>query len=1629
MERKRTINNSVCGRCFLSLITLLLMSVGMQAEDYNIVVAGIQVTSDNAGNVLGDGKVSWDNSSNTLTLNEATIPGTISSSIADLKVKLVGVSVFNVTMNASGYTYVFDYTGSGNDASPSVTFSADNLGATLLAYGDQENNQLQLVDSYTVNYNPDVSSWINIYRRDTGTGDKPFIRLSKPYLLQIAGESIDDSNKDNVMRDDLSEEGSVARVRFDASNNKLTLTDASISAYNNEAVVSGLDNLTIFLVGESRIYGSNGYTFNKTAAVEEMTVTFTTDGESNGSLYINNLEENLFAEGVTPVYNDVTIKHEGDSHTIGCLLGLKLGGVPVTLFNKDNVLGDGNVSYNPGTHTLTLNSVTIEPENEEDEFSGIEYSDAEDLTIALIGNNSIQGSYGCSAISHSYGVDTPHLYFVKGDAAQHFSLTLIAQSENELIDDFYANYDGLFVFDEEDDGTYTSTISTTAFGGTGSADEPFLMKTAEDLKKFAYHYNEGRFSRNVHIKLNNDIDCEDEEGFSTIADNTDATFCGVFDGNNKTISNLTMTGIGFFGYVEKDDEFGVGTIKNLTLSNFNITGNDYATGGIVETLSNGAVVSHCTVTNSTIACSNNQYNPEVGAIVARLYGSTVTGCTVNNVKVKAETSYTGGSGAASYVGGIVGNASEGIVDSCAVTNGSKITNYYADEYASLNAGAIVGNQYETTFFENFYDYDVNVEKLNGTDVTNKIVKSRYEQRGVGGESYNEQTEEMEANPDIFEGNGAVMYTKKVTLPGESVEASVMGAVETYYSTVVEGDVTSLLVAPGQTAKVNVMPGEGYAIASFTATNTTTGTTISTSSENLGDNEIQYTFTMPDAPVTVAVATLEPIGIRVAGVEVTEQNSANVLGDGKVSFDPETNTLTLNGATINGGIVCSLNGTLTVHLQGQNVIDGGYVDENNNGERAFVGELQTTRLKITTDAENPGQLLLKRPYINEYNNAEYYSNYMYPSFMNGLVESENSTDKKVFIAQGPVATPGEGLYWTDQQYTIPAGTQISCSDNAGLPVEVSVNENSFTLTETGYYNIRISKTVTVDNTSFNQSNSELYIVHNKPGFSVAGGTYEETQQVKITDLPNLPAGTLYYPQVWYYLNDNKNDSIRYTSAEQEIAISESTKVCVYIIDEDSGKVLKSKPVEAEYVILHAPGYHFSDSESGQSYYSSGTTVYNLNFGLENTLPWLINVPEGLTITYASEDENVATIDQTGKITLTGAGHVWLTASNEETAEYAAHSERIRLEIRPSDPQASVDDGAYFVGQKVTLIPTVPNGTIYYSFGWNGEKTKYTEGDEIVLPKGEYEFYTYTRCVTKADESDTDYMQSYGNNHRYYYVYDQPTFSVEAGTYYDNVKVKIENLPNTNSAQVYYYFYDETLEPEDEESVLYHADDVITITESKILKAYLYVEGDSGKTYKSEPVEAEYTIVPVTELNISYGENSRTWASYCASENSLETPEGLQAYVVKNATKMGVEVEQIGYIPQGVGVLLKRTKEITEPIVAPNYTGAEPEAPDNELIGTTASTAVKTLEGSVYVLYNDGFTRATKGSISANRAYLLFPDVIAESRLNIFENETTAIKNVNSETRKDNHYYNLAGQRVAAPKKNELYIVDGEKRIVK
>ena len=67
----------------LAMLVVLLTPQGAWAEDYGLTVAGIQVTDANASHILGenDESVTFDASTNTLTLNNANFTGAVVSTV------------------------------------------------------------------------------------------------------------------------------------------------------------------------------------------------------------------------------------------------------------------------------------------------------------------------------------------------------------------------------------------------------------------------------------------------------------------------------------------------------------------------------------------------------------------------------------------------------------------------------------------------------------------------------------------------------------------------------------------------------------------------------------------------------------------------------------------------------------------------------------------------------------------------------------------------------------------------------------------------------------------------------------------------------------------------------------------------------------------------------------------------------------------------------------------------------------------------------------------------------------------------------------------------------------------------------------------------------------------------------------------------------------------------------------------------------------------------------------------------------------------------------------------------------------------------------------------------------------
>jgi hypothetical protein len=128
-------------------------------------------------------------------------------------------------------------------------------------------------------------------------------------------------------------------------------------------------------------------------------------------------------------------------------------------------------------------------------------------------------------------------------------------------------------------------------------------------------------------------------------------FTGIFDGNEHTISNLTINAstkayIGLFGYVGSD-----GQISNLRIEGTVITGLAYV-GGLVG-YNSGTIIS-CQVTGSVNGTA--QYSCNGGGLVGRNNSGTLTDC------------YASGSVSGSEdIGGLVGVNSSGTLIRCHAT--------------------------------------------------------------------------------------------------------------------------------------------------------------------------------------------------------------------------------------------------------------------------------------------------------------------------------------------------------------------------------------------------------------------------------------------------------------------------------------------------------------------------------------------------------------------------------------------------------------------------------------------------------------------------------------------------------------------------------------------------------------------------------------------------------------------------------------------------------------------------------------------------------------------------------------------------------------------------------------------------
>lgn len=453
-ERTHTVPSTLT-KIILVLLTMILLPSAAWGQD--ITIAGIEPN--------GDGKfingttseqisgVLYNSESNTLTLTDAIFAGQIvwSKANATLIIEINGSneisntegSVIKTTIANNTYEVNF-MKGSKVEDSKTLILRKGGSGPTIEGFDYDDANQ-KGIGLYQIKANDGFAITTKAYELQIGINGKMTWVHNLPEYTNIG------------YKNDIFGEGQYQAV-FDDVNKKLTLSNATINSTSSDALISGLDKLTIDLVGSNSItaagnyyaisgFNSSTYMVGSTGEKFEIEIsTSTTTGQltlTRGSDHGLTNNVNVSYKRVVPTFSSPTGATSLETASVAFIAikqyNLTVAGVPVTSANCEDIL-DGNnarkVSFTPANEdngtpaTLTLKDVTIE--------GRITWRDPEEgeLSIKIDGDNAITNSGG--ALISFEGTSTsqtpPQLSFSKAEGSG--TKTLVLQSDEFPISGF-----------------------------------------------------------------------------------------------------------------------------------------------------------------------------------------------------------------------------------------------------------------------------------------------------------------------------------------------------------------------------------------------------------------------------------------------------------------------------------------------------------------------------------------------------------------------------------------------------------------------------------------------------------------------------------------------------------------------------------------------------------------------------------------------------------------------------------------------------------------------------------------------------------------------------------------------------------------------------------------------------------------------------------------------------------------------------------------------------------------------------------------------------------------------------------------------------------------------------------------
>ena len=1289
--------------------------------------------------------------------------------------------------------------------------------------------------------------------------------------------------------------------------------------------------------------------------------------------------------------------------------------IPVTSDNATDVLGDGTVSYSYDGTTqkgvLTLNGATI---------NGCIYSE-NDLIINVIGDNFIIATDSfCiknpkpeqDVLNNQSSLLVPAGQVVITIADANSSLLMMPKVSYNCIG-FFANASDPILSQTNNLLPKTVLYATQVLGGgNGSQDSPYLIKTARDLNNLSKYVNTILLDTNGKtVKLENDIDCSSLTDYEPIGYrkyaqglNDDPAFMGTFDGNNKTISNLEYNsnvllyingnpdGIGLFSYLS-------GTLKNLTLDRCKL-GGGYNDGGITDFLSQGGLIDHCTISNSTISNNYGKIGGFVGYSEGKVQYCTLSNCTItgggvmggivgslmsNDVNYCTVDGSSISNSAEAIIGGIAGDNSDGSISNCMV----KTTNLSCGAGANPQVGAITSTLSPNVYLTgNYYYGDVTVQIGN-------IVKSGHTQRGMGAKD----GQNPYYNFDVEADDGAKLYTKNLTFQSDNycTITEVSGA---YYKKIAEGN---LSVAPGLMTQLLVTPIGNYVPTAVKVAYPTTGVTKQTINPTKAADSYTYSFTMPDDDATFSVTSAINLGSNSLSYELGDKEySGNAVAINIV-------TMKNNSAATTGGNVSLVNGV------DFNVT--GFKDSNN----AALGSAPVNAGSYFAVIEGIGSYTgtVNVPFtISKKSLADAtFSAISDQTYTGSAITPEPAVS--LVLVKGENAKPlTKG---TDFDFSYSSNTNVPVTAN-DVPTVTITGKGNFTGTaSTTFKIVKATPTVTAPTA--------------KTGLAYTGSAQA------LVNAGSVTAGTLQYK-----LGAGGTYGTTIPSATEVGSYAVYYKV---VGDANYNDVAEAGPINV--TIGKAAGS-----------ISYATSSISKTFGDAPFTNALTKTGDG-TVTYSSSNTAVAIVNATtGEVTIVNNGTTTITATIVDGTNYTYATKTATYTLSVGTAAMTVTATGYtgaYDGQAHGITVTAPAGaTVKYgetagTYNLNASPTYTNAGTYTVyyqVTKTGFDTVTGSATVTITKVDPTVKYVNYEFTAKIGEPFDPPYLTLEpsdlAVTYYSadkdvatvdaqtgevtlvapgkvNIYATFEGDENYNSASDYYILtvLQRDIDPIDEDNTITMSDNDFLTTndegqqeevrlDNTVIYDILYTLNISGDPSESDGYdETEQCVVlnhPVTDREINRiinGGNEPGSEEYADEYTGLtfKVPAGTGYVIIDSRTDGDYQMMvKIGNLAP----------------IAFNHTGREK---DSVLYECNVPTWV-------YV-YNGGKVSNARMEVDhrakKQKGHVKIYSVTRSSA------KSSGIERINIDALESERWYDLQGNRIQRPTRKGLYILQGQKVVVK